>query len=212
MQTTRPVRAATLAVTLALGLALAAPPAVADPPPWAPAYGYRAKHGHGGHKKHKRYRERERTRTQAVYTLPAGLQGGACNPRLFDSGTVGALIGAAAGGYTGSRFGKGNGKLATTAIGTLVGAVVGHSVGERLSSPEDTCFGQTFEHVPDRQTITWRDSQRDARYQVSPTKTFKTAEGRYCREYTATATVGGKPVTTHGTACRQPDGRWQLVD
>ena len=36
-------------------------------------------------------------------------------------------------------------------------------------------------------------------------------DGRYCREYTATAVVGGKTQNTYGTACRQPDGAWQLV-
>jgi hypothetical protein len=33
----------------------------------------------------------------------------------------------------------------------------------------------------------------------------------YCREYTATAMVDGQPQQTVGTACQQPDGRWQIV-
>lgn len=33
----------------------------------------------------------------------------------------------------------------------------------------------------------------------------------YCREYTATATIDGRPIPTYGTACRQPDGSWRIV-
>lgn len=33
----------------------------------------------------------------------------------------------------------------------------------------------------------------------------------YCREYTSTANINGKPVQTYGTACRQPDGTWRIV-
>ena len=35
--------------------------------------------------------------------------------------------------------------------------------------------------------------------------------GRYCREYTTEAVVGGRTKQVYGTACRQPDGSWQLV-
>ncbi|MEQ8398496.1 hypothetical protein [Thalassobaculum sp.] len=33
----------------------------------------------------------------------------------------------------------------------------------------------------------------------------------YCREYTTTAYVNGRPVESYGTACRQPDGSWRIV-
>jgi hypothetical protein len=33
-----------------------------------------------------------------------------------------------------------------------------------------------------------------------------------CREYTAPANVGGQTVQTYGTACRQPDGTWRIVE
>lgn len=33
-----------------------------------------------------------------------------------------------------------------------------------------------------------------------------------CREYTAPITVGGKNATTVGTACRQPDGTWRIIN
>ena len=33
----------------------------------------------------------------------------------------------------------------------------------------------------------------------------------YCREYSSTAIVDGRPVETWGTACLQPDGSWRIV-
>lgn len=188
-------------------LAVMSPPALSDPPPWAPAHGYHAKKKAKGKYKGKRYRVR-----QKVYRMPPALLGGYCRSHLFDEATIGALLGAAAGGYTGSQFGKGRGKLAATAIGTLVGAVIGHEVGDRISRSEEVCFSQAFEHAPDRETITWSNRQQGAQYQVTPTKTVRTEGGAYCREYTAQAVVGGKVVDTYGRACRQADGSWKLVN
>ena len=34
----------------------------------------------------------------------------------------------------------------------------------------------------------------------------------YCREYSRTALVNGAPVEIYGTACRQPDGTWRIVN
>ena len=33
----------------------------------------------------------------------------------------------------------------------------------------------------------------------------------YCREYTRTVTIGGRPEHAYGTACLQPDGQWLIV-
>jgi surface antigen len=35
--------------------------------------------------------------------------------------------------------------------------------------------------------------------------------GKYCREFQQTVTIGGKTEQAYGTACRQPDGSWQIV-
>jgi hypothetical protein len=41
---------------------------------------------------------------------------------------------------------------------------------------------------------------------------YQVADGRYCREYTQQAIVGGQPAQLVGHACMQPDGTWQKVD
>lgn len=44
-----------------------------------------------------------------------------------------------------------------------------------------------------------------------PTRDFRDAEGRYCREYQRTATIDGREQQIYGTACLMPDGAWRIV-
>jgi surface antigen len=147
-----------------------------------------------------------------TYRLPAGLRDGRCRPEMFDGSAVGGLVGAAAGGFTGSRFGGAKDTLSATAIGTLIGAAGGARTGDGIARSEELCFSQSFEHVADRDTIAWMDPAEGIHYAVTPTRTVKSVDGRYCREYTARATVNGQAAGIFGTACRQPDGSWELVN
>lgn len=38
------------------------------------------------------------------------------------------------------------------------------------------------------------------------------APGDYCREYQGHARINGVDRPTYGTACRQPDGSWKLIN
>ncbi len=196
-------RATIVALAAVAALSFTSAPAPADPPPWAPAHGYRAKKG-----KH-RYQE-----SRVTQQLPPGLQRGHCRPRMFDDAAVGTLIGAAIGAEIGSHMSHGHGdeRLAATALGILLGAVIGQQVGGRIARADEVCFTQTFEHAPDNETITWNNMRQGAEYQVTPTRTVKTRSGEYCREYQAKASVGGRITDTYGTACRQPDGSWKLIN
>lgn len=49
-----------------------------------------------------------------------------------------------------------------------------------------------------------------AAWSAAPTRTFQ-SNGRYCREFQQEITVGGQRQQGFGTACRQPDGAWQIV-
>ena len=169
-------------------------PASAEPPPWAPAWGYRAKHK--GKNKH---------RTQQAYAPPYDIGLGRCNRDL-----IGGLLGGAAGGLIGSQIGSGKGQLAAVAAGTLLGFLVGNNVGRSMDEADQTCMTQSLEHAEDGQQIAWNNPDNGARYQITPTKTVQVTENRYCREYTSVATIGGKAETTYGQACRQPDGAWEI--
>jgi surface antigen len=164
------------------------------PPPWAPAHGYRRKHG-----------------SQAGYLAdgyiqPYGLDIGFCNRDV-----IGALLGSAAGAAIGSQIGKGDDRTLAIIGGTVLGAIVGGSIGRSMDNADRTCVGQALEHAPDGETIVWNGRDEQANYQVTPVATYEDNEGRYCREYQTTATVGAREQAAYGIACRQPDGSWQIL-
>ena len=47
---------------------------------------------------------------------------------------------------------------------------------------------------------------------VTPVRTYQTSTGQYCREYTQTITIGGEKHKSYGTACRESDGSWKIVN
>jgi surface antigen len=55
----------------------------------------------------------------------------------------------------------------------------------------------------------WRDPQSGATLAVTPVRTFKDSDDRYCREYRETLSRGGEHVRLRlGVACRDEQGRW----
>jgi surface antigen len=47
----------------------------------------------------------------------------------------------------------------------------------------------------------------------TPRRAWTDAAGRQCREYQTTREVQGRPTKkVYGTACRDPDGQWRIVD
>jgi hypothetical protein len=70
------------------------------------------------------------------------------------------------------------------------------------------CTDQALDHLPGGETIVWEAVGEP--YPIAPTRGDDTDGGRYCREYTATAVIAGREQQIYGTACRQPDGAWEL--
>lgn len=184
-------RIAVAALILACGAVWSAP-ASAEPPPWAPAWGYRAKH-------------KNKHRVQQAYVPPYDIGRGRCNRDL-----IGGLLGGAAGGLAGAQIGNGRGQLAAVAAGTLLGFLVGNNIGRSMDKADQACLFQSLEHARDGQRIVWNNPDSGARYQITPGRTVQAADNRYCRQYTSTSTIGGKAETVRGTACRQPDGAWKI--
>lgn len=170
------------------------------PPPWAPAHGYRAKHGY-------HYHVRDEAWIDRLSAPPLDLGLGRCNREV-----LGQLAGAAAGAVVGSQIGDGRGRLAAVAAGTLIGVLLGGEVGKSMDRTDRLCADQALEHAGDGQPITWIGDDGRSRHEVVPQETWQREDGRYCREYTARSAVGDRLVTTYGTACRQPDGAWKIVN
>ena len=187
--------------------------AYADPPPWAPAHGYRDKHHHG----HDRdgddgddddYHDgRNNSYRRPAYTVPYGIDQGTCNRKI-----LGQVLGGATGAAIGSTVGKGNGKTAAIVGGTIIGVIVGGNIGQSMDRVDQGCVGQVLEYAQDGRQVTWIDPNGGAHYQVTPDKPYRNTQGQYCRQYLTNAVIDGRSRQVTGTACRQPSGAWQMVN
>jgi len=124
---------------------------------------------------------------------------------------TGAVVGGVLGGVLGAQVGKGKGRDAAMIAGTLVGAMIGGSVGRSMEEQDRMKAAQTLEHNRDSQPSSWKNPNTGYEYTATPTRTYETAEGSPCREYSMDAVIGGKTEKVYGTACRQPDGSWKTV-
>lgn len=59
------------------------------------------------------------------------------------------------------------------------------------------------------ETITWNDGTASGA--VAAVREGTSSAGRYCREFQQTVSIGGRTEQAYGTACRQPDGAWEVV-
>ncbi len=167
------------------------------PPPWAPAHGYRAKYRYmqGG-------QVREAAPQDLVRVPDSGV--GSCNRE-----TLGMVLGGGLGAAAGTQIGSGSGKIAATIAGTIIGALIGGSAGRSMDRIDQNCVGQALEQAPDGRAVAWRNPDQGGQYQVTPTRTYQTSSGQYCREYQTTITIAGRAENAYGTACRQADGSWK---
>lgn len=129
--------------------------------------------------------------------------------------TGGAVLGGIGGAALGSQFGKGTGQIVGVAAGTLLGAFLGSEVGKSLDRADKAAMEQAnqraLESSQTGQTSKWVNPDTGNSGTITPTKTYQ-ANGQNCREYQQTIIVGGKTEQAHGTACRQPDGSWQVIN
>ncbi len=124
---------------------------------------------------------------------------------------TGAVTGAVVGGILGQQVGGGRGQDLATVAGVILGAVVGANIGRSLDAQDEMRAQQVLEYNRTGHSERWVNPDTGADVTVVPTRTYQTAQGQYCREYTTKVIVGGQKEDAYGTACRQPDGSWKIV-
>ncbi len=157
---------------------------VGGPPPWAPAHGYRYQ-------------------TAGAYAVPFDIGLGRCNRTA-----IGAVLGGVGGAVVGSQVGRGDGRTVAMIGGAALGALIGGTIGHSMDQQDAACVGQVLEHGHDGRAVAWTSPQ--GQYRVTPSRTYEQS-GRYCRDYEKRVIIGGRAETARGTACRTPDGDWQVV-
>ena len=147
----------------------------------------------------------------AIVLLLAGCatmqQGIENNPKAV----LGSLLGAGAGAGIAALAG---GNPAVIIGSALAGGLLGGYIGNRLDTRDKAMAAEAaqraFDNNPTGQASVWNNPDSGHSGSVTPTKTYQLATGQYCRMYTQTINIGNEPQQTYGTACRQPDGSWQI--
>ncbi|GEQ97763.1 17 kDa surface antigen [Iodidimonas gelatinilytica] len=128
----------------------------------------------------------------------------------------GTVVGGIAGGLIGSEIGgRGDSGKVGAALGAVAGAAIGNQVGKDLDRADRIAMAQAqqqaFETAPSGTRTEWYNPDTGNRGWVEPKPAYQGDDERYCREYTQTIYVGGEAQTGYGTACRQPDGDWKII-
>lgn len=137
--------------------------------------------------------------TLIITILGAALMTSACATK----GETGMAGGAVGGAVLGGAIGGTSGAL----IGAALGGAVGYGVGHSMDVEDQRRMAYALEANRQAQ---WRN-QDGTMYQMQPTGTFYNNDGRECRRFTMMADVQGRgPERMTGTACRQPNGSWDM--
>jgi len=205
-RTSKVRRALIAGVALLIAIAVGVPePVKADPPPWAPAWGYRNKHGKKNKNKHGNGNDNVVVeQPQEPFQIPYGIDLGRCNRT-----EIGIALGAATGAAVGSQVADEDDKAVGIIGGMIVGGVIGGLIGNAMDRADEACMGHALEYADDGEPVRWQDPN-GYNYKVVPSDTYQSA-GRFCRHYTTSVVINGSPETMTGTACRRDDGNWDIV-
>ncbi len=136
-----------------------------------------------------------------------------CQNGVGPKATVGGLGGATVGGLLAAVAG---GSPTGIAAGVILGGLVGGAIGDRMDAADrrhaHVAAARALETVPSGSSVEWRNPDNNHAGAITPTRTYQTASGQYCREYQQTVTIDGQQQRSYGTACRQPDGSWKIVN
>ena len=138
---------------------------------------------------------------------------------MGDQETAGTILGGIAGAVVGNKFGKGGGNTAATAVGAVIGATVGRNIGKSLDETSRQRAGAATQQALDTTAvgdppIIWENPDNaggPADGATTITRQGADSEGRTCREFQQTVTIGGRQEQSYGTACRDENGDWKIV-
>lgn len=167
--------------------------AVADPPPHAPAHGWRKKHDpyYVGY-------------TGKQWEHDYGILSGHCNREA-----VATVLGGVIGATVGNRTADPEDRTVATIIGAAAGALLGNWIGRKLDDADRGCIGHALELGKPGQRIQWTNDSTGVQYELVPGADRK-RDGTACREFTLAAVAGGEKSSRQGVACESQPGAWEL--
>ncbi len=146
----------------------------------------------------------------AILLVPAFLA--ACGPGNKQG--TGTILGAVAGGAAGAAIGGKKNRIGGVAIGAMAGGILGNLIGADMDARDRKLAAaaeyQALEYGQAGQATPWNNPSNQHRGQIVPGKPYQQGSS-FCRPYTHTIYIDGRPEVGRGTACRLPDGSWQTI-
>lgn len=115
-------------------------------------------------------------------------------------GSVGAIAGS---GPTGGA--QGNLSVGATASGESR-----NFIDQQMSDQDRQRMLQVLEFNRANAASSWTNPSSNKAFTITPQESYNGAEGT-CRDYSATVNVAGSLEQNAGTACRLPNGGWEVV-
>ena len=183
--------------------------ALADPPDWAPAHGYRKKHRdeeRDEEREHRGDRQRERYWTGYSghdYDRDFGVARGRC-----DREKVGAVIGGVLGGVVGNQVGNRDNRVVATIIGAAVGALFGAAIGRDMDDSDRACLGHSLELGASGRPVRWSNTRAGIDYELVPLDGVR--GDTTCRNFRIVTVERGHREERRGYACQSAPGVWEI--
>lgn len=190
-------RRAGVALLVALPLA-----ALAAPPDWAPAHGWRKKNdpsyaGYTGH-------------SGKAWDSDYGVKSGSCD-RSKVGQVLGGVVGGVAGGVIGSEVAKDSEhRTVATVLGAVIGAAIGSEVGRRMDKTDRSCVGHALELADTGRSVRWTNPNTRVTYQLTPLDQSTRGDG--CRRFRLIAHGSFGLNEGNTVACPDSNGVWRLSD
>ena len=126
-------------------------------------------------------------------------------------------LGSIVGAIVGYNLGKGHkDKGWAIGLGALYGAAIGADIGRQLDERDKELANEAFQDSLENKKVgtvsSWNNPDTGHTGTTTPTRTYTADSGSPCREFTTTVLIGGEEQQGYGTACRQSDGSWKIIN
>ena len=130
---------------------------------------------------------------------------------------TGQGLGSIVGAIVGYNLGKGHKDQGwAIGLGALYGAAIGANIGQSLDEKDKQLANEAFQNSLENNktgtAVSWSNPDSGHSGETTPIRTYTVDSGDPCREFTTTVLIGGKEEQGYGTACRQADGSWKIVN
>ncbi|MFI4938149.1 MAG: RT0821/Lpp0805 family surface protein [Candidatus Berkiellales bacterium] len=124
------------------------------------------------------------------------------------------MMGTSSGKVIGAQYYPGSNQAAGVGAGALFGDTTGNGIGRAPNQSDVHSAHNGFvkaTRVPIGETVYWHNKRTSHWGTFCPIRDGHSLCGNYCREFVTTTFIDGRAERTYGTACRRPNGTWELM-